>query len=151
MYKSILFILSLCFVGFACQTSTTPAATAPTSILSPSNDSLYQLVGKKHDEVMPKTGNIEALQRDLQAQLGTAAGTRKDSLLTVLGHLQQAHDGMMNWMRQFKGIDLDEAFYKERDEAQIKTYLQEEERKIEEVARQMLSSIAEGEQLATKK
>jgi hypothetical protein len=44
-------------------------------------------------------------------------------------------------MRAFKGVDLEEAFYKNQTEKAVLHYLQEEEIKIEQVHRQMKASI----------
>lgn len=129
-----------CISIWACTSPNTPAP--KNSLLSPANDSLYTLVVKIHDEVMPENATIASLQQRLKKQLPDLAQAQKDSLLPILADLQIAYDGMMDWMNQFKNTELNEDEYKKMDEAAIAAYLQQEQTKIETVAKNMRQSIA---------
>lgn len=107
---------------------------------------LYDTVGAKHDTamlLMKDIGQVRSKLRKLMTRFGEEDYERKD-ILDLLSALKKADDGMMNWMRMFKGVELEEAFYKESDHATIEAYLKEEEAKIEQVHQDMLNSIAEG-------
>lgn len=152
MQKIIAFLFGLILILTACKTEKTKNSSAKTaaeeanSILSPESDSLYQLVIVKHDEVMPKTADIARLQEKLRkalAVLGKGPKTpERDTILTMLSRLEQADEAMMQWMRDFKSVEVHEDHYEGLPETEILYYLKEEETKIDDVAAKMLSSIA---------
>lgn len=113
---------------------------------SASNDSLYTLVVAQHDSVMPKTSLMNALQRQLKALLTTTDVPKKDSVLAALLGLKKGEDAMMQWMNEFKNIDIDTEHYTAIGELQIKDYLLNEQKKILNVTDLMLNSIKQAEQ-----
>lgn len=139
---SILFVILL---FFACGSKTTAPAKDYGVLQSQRNDSLYTLVGNKHDEVMPKDADIERFMHQIRGREFPAP--QKDSALQTLSALNTAHEAMMDWMHQFKNIDLEPEFYKPKSESDIWAYLQQEEKNIEEVARKMLFSITQAQQM----
>ncbi|MCP4442218.1 MAG: hypothetical protein GY810_25190 [Aureispira sp.] len=152
MHKITAFLFGLMLMLTACGGETTETNSTntvegnPTSILTAQSDSLYQLVIVKHDEVMPKTADIARLQEKLRkalAKLGEGPKTpERDTILNMLSKLEQADEAMMQWMRDFKSVEVHEDHYVELPETEILYYLKEEETKIEDVAKKMLSSIA---------
>ncbi len=109
-------------------------------------DSLYELVVEKHDIVMPKISDMEALRNRLNKKLEElpkekATLLQREEILATLSLLKKGHDAMFDWMNQFKNLHLDAEFYKKSSTEELLTYLKEEEKKIEEVARLMLEGI----------
>lgn len=152
MQKIIAFLFGFVLILTACEGEKPTGNTTKTveadlnSILTPQSDSLYQLVIVKHDEVMPKTADIARLQAKLRRSLvalGEGPKTpERDTILTMLSKLEQADEGMMQWMRDFKSVEVHEDHYEGLPETEILYYLKEEETKIDNVAASMLSSIA---------
>lgn len=107
---------------------------------------LYQVVGEKHDTAMLLMTDIEATRSQLRLRMKTAEidSLKKDTILNLLTALKKADDGMMNWMHEFKSTELNEEEYKKMSEADIMTYLKDEEQKIEQVHIDMLESIKNG-------
>lgn len=134
--------LAAFFLATACTTSTNTTAKSADTILSPANDSLYTLVVKIHDDIMPENATIASLQQQLKKQLPTLPQIQKDSLLPILAQLQIAYDGMMDWMRGFKNTEMNADEYKKWSEQETTTYLRQEQTKIEAVAEAMRNSIA---------
>lgn len=147
--KSIALLGFLIIIGLsACNTASEAKKT--TAPVKTPVDSLYELVVAKHDTVMPKISNMEALQQKLRKQLealpnAKSSTFRKDSILQLLTGLQKGHDAMFDWMGDFKNTHLHEDFYKNTPEAELMLYLKNEEAKIETVARLMLESMEKSE------
>lgn len=107
---------------------------------------LYKVVGVKHDDAMLLMSDIEGARSKLRVEMKMANvdSLRKDSILTLLTALKKADDGMMNWMHEFKSTELNEDEYKKMSEAEILTYLKEEEAKIEQIHLDMSASVDNG-------
>ena len=99
------------------------------------NHKLYFEVMALHDTIMIKTNReIMLEQQRLKKQLAQVEdSTAKRDLLQTLSLLKRAEDEMMEWMAQFKGLELDEAFYWNKTKEEIKTYLSEQYTSIEQV------------------
>ena len=100
-----------------------------------------------HDEVMPKTSEINRLQRKIRAVVKDnpaldSASQQKISDVQV--QLEKAHDEMMVWMNNFKSPAKLRA---SKSHEEIIQYLEDEKSKIELVRVNMLSSIEAGEAL----
>ena len=140
------FIVMIVFFLLACgsQNPKPDGAEKETGLLNRANDSLYQLVVNKHDEVMPKDGDIEGaiaqLRNDLK-EIPENQTENRQKILDLLSQLKEAHDEMWVWMNAFKNTDLDTEFYEKMDEAERTSYLKEEERVIEGVAVMMLNGL----------
>ncbi len=138
-YFSLLLVLFLSACAAPAPKQEQP--TAPASPLSAANDSLYTLVVKIHDEVMPENNTILGLQQQLKAQLPKLPENLRDSLLPILSELQLGYDGMMDWMRDFRNTELHADEYKTMGDSATRVYLLSEQAKIEQVGRQMRKSI----------
>jgi len=134
-----LLVLFLCACGGASKPVQPDASASP---LSASNDSLYALVVKIHDDVMPENNTILGLQQQLKAQLPTLPEPLRDSLMPILTELQLGYDGMMDWMRDFRNTELHADEYAKMGESGTREYLLAEQVKITKVGEQMRRSIA---------
>lgn len=152
-YKRFIMIKYLCWMCLisplflvSCEEPKTVEKTEVVAFkLSNEAEDLYKIVGDKHDVAMKLMGDIERTKSTLRLKMqNLEAGVQKDSILDLLTELKKADDGMMDWMREFKSTELNEEDYKEMSEEQIMGYLKEEEQKIEQVHKDMLSSIANG-------
>lgn len=142
-FFSILFLIPILF---SCQTekSTENDRSKETSI-----DKRYEEVVAQHDVVMPKISNMEVLQEKLRKKMKALpenAEQEKKEILDLLSLLKKGHDGMFDWMNNFKNKHLDKEFYENSSEAELRAYLNEEERKIKEVGETMLEGIKQSEE-----
>ena len=91
-----------------------------------------QIIGV-HDEVMPKIGQLMSLQKKALAQADSlfaqdsTATTDIEAMRSLAGQLNQAHEGMFVWMRQYS---LDE---EGKTPEELKTYLDEQLVKVNQV------------------
>ena len=91
-----------------------------------------QIIGV-HDEVMPKIGQLMSLQKKALAQADSlfaqdsTATTDIEAMRSLAGQLNQAHEGMFVWMRQYS---LDE---EGKTPEEIKTYLDDQLLKVNQV------------------
>jgi hypothetical protein len=91
-----------------------------------------QIIGV-HDEVMPKMGELMALQKKALAQADSlyaqdsTATAQIESMRTLAGQLDQAYEGMFVWMRQYS---LEE---EGKTPEEIKTYLDDQLLKVNQV------------------
>ncbi|MFN3382803.1 MAG: viral A-type inclusion protein [Runella zeae] len=120
-------------------------------------DTLEKEVMMIHDAVMPKMGELVALQSTLSKHIAytdsllkiTPSDTSLQNTLKqsnmLATDLKKADDGMMNWMHQYKGDSLKKLPPKEAIQA-----LTNEKIKIEQVSDDMLKSIEDAQQLLKK-
>jgi len=94
---------------------------------------LYESVMKVHDEIMPEMSTISKLKRRLKK-----SGVTSDESMSLRKQLEDADEGMMSWMADFK------LNRKASEETQLR-YLQAEQPKIDKVSRDMKSAIAAAE------
>lgn len=86
-----------------------------------------------HDEVMPKIGQLMSLEKKALAQADSlftqdsTATTDIEAMRSLAGQLNQAHEGMFVWMRQYS---LDE---EGKTPEELKTYLDEQLVKVNQV------------------
>ena len=91
-----------------------------------------QIIGV-HDEVMPKIGQLMSLEKKALAQADSlfaqdsTASTDIEAMRSLAGQLNQAHEGMFVWMRQYS---LDE---EGKTPEELKTYLDEQLVKVNQV------------------
>lgn len=97
-----------------------------------------------HDEVMPKMGDIHKLKKNLKKIAGDEQMQAGDPIFDMLAQLENADEGMMSWMAEFKQPS---KLRGSKTHEEIMAYLAEEKLKIEKVRDEMLSSIAEGTEL----
>ena len=91
-----------------------------------------QIIGV-HDEVMPKIGQLMSLEKKALAQADSlfaqdsTATTDIEAMRSLAGQLNQAHEGMFIWMRQYS---LEE---EGKTPEELKTYLDEQLVKVNQV------------------
>ncbi len=91
-----------------------------------------QIIGV-HDEVMPKIGQLMSLEKKALAQADSlltqdsTATAEIEGMRSLAGQLNQAHEGMFVWMRQYS---LEE---EGKTPEEIKTYLDEQLVKVNQV------------------
>jgi hypothetical protein len=91
-----------------------------------------QIIGV-HDEVMPKIGQLMSLEKKALAQADSllaqdsTATDEIEGMRSLAGQLNQAHEGMFVWMRQYS---LEE---EGKTPEEIKTYLDEQLVKVNQV------------------
>ena len=99
-----------------------------------------------HDAVMPEMSTLNRLSRTLKPLVQQdLSEDEKEVLFDVLKRLEQADEGMMTWMGEFRN-NLDPLRDTMSHEA-IMNYLQAEELKIQEVDRQIRSSMEAAREL----
>jgi hypothetical protein len=133
--KSFFSILFASTLIYSCQTEK-------------SIDKRYEEVVAQHDVVMPKISDMEVLQEKLRKKMKSlepADSSQKEEILSLLSLLKKGHDGMFDWMNEFKNKHLDKEFYEKTPEAELRAYLDEEERKIIAVGETMLEGIKKSE------
>ena len=70
-------------------------------------DELYDKIMAVHDEVMPKMGDIMKLKKQLQEKIDELSSETEidsakiDELEQAIADLENSHEEMMGWMRQF--------------------------------------------------
>lgn len=101
-------------------------------------DELYQEVMDIHDEVMPRMNDIYKLKKQLKEDIENSPDLveeRKQELENRIKELDQASEGMMQWMRNFNPED-----FKEKKEEYL-DYLNKELDKINKVKKDMLNAL----------
>ncbi len=91
-----------------------------------------QIIGV-HDEVMPKIGQLMSLEKKALAKADSlfaqdsTASSDIEAMRSLAGQLNQAHEGMFVWMRQYS---LDE---EGKTPEELKTYLDEQLVRVNQV------------------
>lgn len=134
----------LILVLFSCSSSTQEKG-SDEIVLSSEQQQLKDLESKLlaiHDEVMPQMGTLVSLKEQLQAKNQTLSSSNHldayDQVILndlVITNLDQAHQEMMNWMRNYQRIDIS------GDTAANLNYLQDQQAKIESVQDQVINAI----------
>lgn len=101
-----------------------------------------------HDEIMPKMGAIMKYKKQLKAKIDelTAEGkedneARIAELKEAIESLDNSHEGMMSWMREF---DTD---FEGKVEEDVMSYLKDQMTKIEEVGKMTNLALKKAEEL----
>ncbi|RUA33356.1 MAG: hypothetical protein DSY77_10440 [Bacteroidetes bacterium] len=92
-----------------------------------------------HDEVMPKMDDIMKLKKALKSKQDSTNNVNSDQVQEMILALEESDKAMMNWMRNY-----DPRMEGMSDEEKI-TYLTDQKSSIEEVSKQMKSSISKAE------
>lgn len=150
MQRIALALFSVLLIFFACQgngdsnSGADKPAQSPTILLE---DSLTSVVMRIHDEVMPRMGEINRLQRQLRQWLQDnphAPAANREEVLSVLDWLSRADEGMMSWMAEFRQpANLRDSLSHE----DIVGYLQEEQKRVQKVHDDITGSIEAAKQL----
>lgn len=104
-YLTLLFVFALAFTS--CGEDTAAAEKAAMEAAHASQETAYTAMMAGHDRVMPMMGKITAAQKAIMSQLeGTDLDPSKKDLLDATNEqLEDANDGMMNWMTGLKSLD----------------------------------------------
>lgn len=107
------------------------------------NDQLMAEVMEIHDEVMPEMGSI---RRTRKALLNKLENTKDEAVAVVLQEqadkLDESHEAMMVWMRQFNPTQGES-----QSDSTYYVYLQDQKQKMIEVRDLMVNSLKEGKAL----
>ena len=106
-------------------------------------DSLYSLVGAKHDSAMLLMNDIYKSQRKWRKVLNDSSVQETELILDCLGALNRADEAMMDWMRNFKSMELETSFYQNSPDSVVFDYLKKEEKAIERIHIEMIESLSE--------
>lgn len=105
------------------------------------NDVLMAEVLEIHDEVMPEMGSIRRTRKALLDKLETSTDEALNKVLQEQAdQLDESHEAMMAWMRQFKP---DTAITGDK----MTEYLEDQKLKMIEVRDLMVNSLKEGKAL----
>jgi hypothetical protein len=96
-----------------------------------------------HDEVMPKTGEIVFLAKQLQDYMDST-GVPSLEIEQSISLLNDSEEAMFEWMSQLKQL---KTLRKNLNHQEIMDYLHEETQKIEEVKQKMETSLTTGQNL----
>ncbi|MFT4751614.1 MAG: hypothetical protein ACJATN_001218 [Neolewinella sp.] len=104
-YLTLLFVFALAFTS--CGEDTAAAEKAAMEAAYASQQTAYDTMMAGHDRVMPMMGKITAAQKAIKAQLEATdlEPNKKDLLEATDEQLEDANDGMMNWMGSLKSLD----------------------------------------------
>ena len=146
MMKYLLF-LALPLLLVACGDADQAAAEqAAQEAAEAAQNSLYQTMMEGHDRVMPMMGQVNQLQRNLQQRMeDTGLAEDHRELLTAANEkLEDAHDGMMEWMNGVKPLD---ELRGSMSADGVTDYIKEQTRSIGEVETAIVSSVASAQEL----
>ncbi len=112
---------------------------------------LYQKAVDAHDEVMPKYFSIEQVSQKIfdfqtKAELNQE---QKSQIVLVAKALDDANDGMMDWMGKIAGNE-PENLRESKSHEEIMAFWQSMDAEMTEVKRKMDESLALGEELLQK-
>lgn len=139
--------LILLFGLMACGKGGDHHAHEDTSFEASPNQALYDQVMDVHDEVMPKVGEINRLQRELKEKIASSpdmVAERKAELEQVISNLDSASNAMMTWMHEFNPLP------DSVDQEKAREYLETEMERIRKVKTLMLESIEKAKEEAAK-
>ena len=109
-------------------------------------DAAYKAMMDGHDRVMPLMGRITQAQRTITEQL-TAGGVSeeyRELLLAANEQLEDANDGMMNWMNQVRPLD---ELREDNDPDEVMNYIKEHTRSIADVEADINASLANANEI----
>ncbi len=113
----------------------------------PALQTLMDEVMEIHDEVMPKMGKIHTLKKKLKKHLSAEienVSPARGKILGTIKTLEQADDGMMNWMAEYKKLS------KLKEDTDPMEYYNAEKGKIQQVSDAMYQAIEDAEVLLSK-
>ena len=114
-------------------------------------DALYDKVMAVHDEIMPKMGAIMKYKKQLNDKIDTLIEEGADAnadkiaeLTQAIADLDNSHEEMMNWMREFDN-DFEGMVNEE-----VMEYLNNQKKKIENVGKVANSALSNAEKILAK-
>ncbi len=142
-----LLILLLALATFACGDAEQVAAEqAAEEARIATQNKLYEAMMDGHDRVMPMMGQVTGLQKTIVDRLTDASlpEEQRDLLKAAAEQLEDANDGMMEWMSGIKPLD---ELREDMNGEAIVEYIKEETRKIASVEADITGSMATANQL----
>ncbi len=143
-------VSSLCLLLFlitSCGNGAEDAAEqAEAQAMVAAQTAAYNSMMDGHDRVMPLMGRITQAQRTITEQLtnGGLPEERRDLLLATNEQLEDANDGMMNWMNNIRPLD---ELRNEMDEDKVIDYLKAQTRDIADVETDIKASLANADEI----
>ncbi len=137
----------LLFLVTSCGNGAEEAAEqAEAQALDAAQTAAYQSMMDGHDRVMPLMGRITQAQRTITEQLTTGGlpEERRELLLATNEQLEDANDGMMNWMNGIRPLD---ELRNEMDEDEVMEYLKAQTRDIADVETDIKASLANADEI----
>ncbi|MEM9837433.1 MAG: hypothetical protein AAF828_13070 [Bacteroidota bacterium] len=106
----------------------------------------YDAMMEGHDRVMPMMGKITAAQKTIKEDLNAegVAEEEKTMLTAAYEQLEDANDGMMNWMNNMKTLD---ELRGSMDNAGIMDFIKAETKGIAKVEKSMNDALAAAKEL----
>lgn len=144
-YLSLLLVFGLFLTS--CGEDTAAAEKAAMESTRAAQQSAYDAMMEGHDRVMPLMGKITAAQRTIMEQLKgdeELDPSKKDVLEAANEQLEDANDGMMEWMQNLKPLD---ELREKMDNDAIITYIKEEAADIAKVEMSMNAAIGAAAEL----
>ncbi len=145
--KLVSLLCLLLFLVTSCGNGAEDAAEqAEAQAMEAAQTAAYQSMMDGHDRIMPLMGKITQAQRTITEQLTTGglAEERRELLLATNEQLEDANDGMMNWMNSIRPLDELRA---EMDEGKVIDYLKAQTRDIADVETDIKASLANAEEI----
>ena len=137
----LLFLLTAC--GNADQEA---AETAQEQATVASQEAAYKAMMDGHDRVMPMMGRITQAQRTITEQLnaGGVSEDYRELLLAANEQLEDANDGMMNWMNRIRPLD---ELREENEAEEVMDFIKEQTRSIADVEADISASLANANEI----
>ena len=137
-YLSLLLILGLSLTS--CGGDTAAAEKAAMDAARAAQQTAYDAMMEGHDRVMPMMGKITAAQRSIKEALKSAdlEESKKDVLDAANEQLEDANDGMMEWMQNLKPLD---ELREKMDNDAIITYIRDEAGNVAKVESSMNAAL----------
>ncbi len=139
----LFFLLLLTACGNADQDA---AETAQEQATVAAQEAAYKAMMDGHDRVMPMMGRITQAQRTITEQLsaGGVSDDYRELLLAANEQLEDANDGMMNWMNRIRPLD---ELREENEADEVMDYIREQTRSIADVEADITSSLANANEI----
>lgn len=140
-------LLAILVVFAGCGNSERDSAErAAEEMATAAQERAYQTMMDGHDRVMPMMGQVNQLQKTILARLEAGGIPEEQRELLQAGYeqLEDAGDGMMEWMQQVKPLD---DLRDEMSQDGIRDWTREMTSDIATVETQLNSSIASAEKL----
>ena len=101
-----------------------------------------------HDDVMPKTADLNRMTTQLRAKNAALDSTRQDTknkIMDAIQALESADESMMSWMAEVQDPEILRGDNKTH--AEIMRYLEEEKNKVDRVQSDITVSLDQGKQI----
>lgn len=143
--KYLSFLLLLLLTACASDEKRSADSAAESAEMA-AEEAAYQNMMDGHDRIMPMMGRITEAQRSITNELSTGGHGEeyRELLLAANEQLEDADDGMMNWMNNTRALD---ELRREMDHDDIMEYIKEQSSRIARVEADVKGSLANGERI----